>query len=728
MGKSEEHIYASGADDTRLRSIRRALMCAASFSLLVIPTLAHAQTDDSPTTKSERKKKIDEQAAADIVVTGVNAPTTTSTGLPLKFMETPQSVTIIDQKRIQDYALTNIRDLLDQVVGVNVDRGETDRTSFEARGFDVTNFQIDGIGLPLITNQFYGDTDSFLYDRIDIIRGASGLTTGIGNPSATVNYVRKRPLNGFHVNAAIYGGSWNRWRGEADVSIPVNDKLAVRVIGAHEEGDWYLDNYHLNRDVYGISMAGKITPDLTLTVGYMRQDNRTKGATWGSLTLFYSDGSPIPYKRSDSPAPPFSGWPLRDQQAYGELAYKTGDWQIRSVFTFRRYQDWPEIDYQYGFPDKVTGQGYYGDIARFQTDDKRYYADLMANGTVHALGREHKLTFGVSYGYDRLHGLQSTGNAAYPYPDYNDPDRFNIPEPDFPPFTESQNAKAKLLRLYVASQINLTDRLHAVVGTSWSKYDAPGINFGATLSTKANKFNPYAGVLYDITSFLTAYASYTTIFSPQIDQKIDRTQVAPLTGTNIEAGLKANILDKRLYLTATAFQAKEKNLSTYAGQASDQFGQYYYYVGQNIRSKGIELEAVGHIVPDWAVSGGFTTINLRNLSTHSQGRTFIPRQTFKASTTYTIPDLHNLSVGAQFRWQSHIYADVDAFPGTRVNQKAYGVLDLMAGIDVIKNLRASINVRNVTNKLYYASLLSGQYANAFYAPGRNFTASLAYRF
>lgn len=741
MGKSEQYILSltesvrTSATSRSNRAIRQILLGAASFSFFLVPTIVHAQTDDTASKKSE-KAKSGEEIVGDIVVTGVNAPTTTSTGLPLKFMETPQSVTIIDQKRIQDYALTNIKDLLDQVVGVNVEREETDRTEFDARGFNVTNFQIDGIGLPLIGNLYYGDTDSFLYDRIDIIRGANGLTTGIGNPSATINYVRKRPLDGFHVNAAVYGGSWNKWRGELDVSVPVNDKLAIRAIGAHEESDSYLDNYHVNRDVYGFVMAGKITPDLTLTVGYTRQQNDDKGATWGALTLLYSDGTPIHYKRSANPAPSWAQWNTREQQAYTELDYKTGDWTIKSVFTFRRYQDVPIINYQYGFPDKQTGTGYYGDIAKFKTDDKRYLLDLMANGTVHVLGGDHKLVLGASYGHDRTKQWQALGNSDivsnsfYAYPDFNDPNRFEFAEPSFGAYNLAQNAEAKLLRLYAASQIHFTSKLKAVVGASWAKYDAPGTNYGATLSTKATKFNPYAGVLYDITPFLTAYASYTTIFNPQTEQRIDHTQLAPLKGTNMEAGLKANIFDKRLYLTATVFKTKEKGLATYIGSAVDPiYGNFYYYEGQDIRSQGFEFEVAGHVTPNWALSGGYTKISLKNETTDSQGRTFIPRQTFKASSTYTIPDLHNFSIGAQMRWQSRIYSTVTSFtPAVVISQHSYAIVDVMAGIDVVHNLRATINLRNVTNKLFYTSLAYGDSALALYGAGRNVTGSLAYRF
>ena len=140
------------------------------------------------------------------------------------------------------------------------------------------------------------------------------------------------------------------------------------------------------------------------------------------------------------------------------------------------------------------------------------------------------------------------------------------------------------------------------------------------------------------------------------------------------------------------------------------------------------MEVAGHITPNWALSGGYTKISLKNETTGEQGRTFIPRQTFKASTTYTVPDLHNFSIGGEMRWQSHIATTVTAFAPTKIRQGSYAIVDLMAGVDIVKNLRATVNVRNITNKLYLTSLAYGDSALGLYGAGRNFTASLAYRF
>jgi outer membrane receptor for ferric coprogen and ferric-rhodotorulic acid len=670
---------------------------------------------------------------AEVVVTGVQVPVTTSTGLPLTFMETPQSVTIIDQKRIQDFRLTSSKDLLDQVVGVNVDRYETDRTSFTARGFDVTNFQINGIGLPLINNVFYADTDSFLYERVDIIRGASGLTTGIGNPSATINYVRKRPLDHTRVNAAGHFGSWGGWRVEADASVPINDEWGIRFIGAHEDSDGYLDNYSFDRDVYGIVASGRITPALTLTAGYNRQDHKSIAATWVGLPLVYSDGTFIDFDRSDNTAPDWANWPTTEQQAYAELSYAIGEWTINGVMTYRNFKETPTIVNAWLPPDRVTGN-FFGDTSKFRTDNDRYLADLYASGVVSAFGREHKLTMGLSYADS--HQMQYQGRATdtgnglgyVQYPDFNGPSRFDVQQPAYNALALAQDQKDKLLRAYIASQINFTDRFHVVAGASWADSESSGINYGEIVGIEQSEFNPYAGALFDITPSLTAYASYTAIFNPQGQYDISHVQLDPIEGVNIEGGIKASLFEHRFYVTATMFETQQNGLASFVGSVADPvFGNFFYYEGVDTTAKGFEIETAGRVTPNWEISGGYSKLTSLEDESGAETREFIPRQTLKLSSTYNVPALRGLSVGAQVRWQDDIETPT-YFPGVVVSQPAYTIVDLMAGIDLTEKVRTSFVVRNVTDELYYTTMIYGGFAIGQYAAPRSYNASVSFRF
>ena len=190
---------------------RNLLFAGVALAMAATGGLARAQVVDAGATALEG-----------VVVTGARTRTSAVTGLDLSLRETPQSVTIINQDRIDDFGLTNVNELLAQVTGVNVEKVETDRTYYNSRGFDITNFQVDGIGLPLIWGIQFGDLDTVLFERVEAVRGANSMMTGTGNPSATINYVRKRPTAAFQASASAAYGSWDDYRLEADVSGPLN--------------------------------------------------------------------------------------------------------------------------------------------------------------------------------------------------------------------------------------------------------------------------------------------------------------------------------------------------------------------------------------------------------------------------------------------------------------------------------------------------------------------------
>src|SRR5579871_2932303 len=105
---------------------------ASACSVAALAISGQAQADDA-------------ESRNEIIVTGAAASqqSTSATGLPLSIANTPQAVTIVDSQQIADFKLTNVNDLLDQVPAVNVERGETDRTEYDSRGFQISNFQID---------------------------------------------------------------------------------------------------------------------------------------------------------------------------------------------------------------------------------------------------------------------------------------------------------------------------------------------------------------------------------------------------------------------------------------------------------------------------------------------------------------------------------------------------------------------------------------------------------
>ncbi|WP_395396425.1 TonB-dependent siderophore receptor (plasmid) [Novosphingobium sp. BL-8A] len=692
----------------------RLLFTAAFPAIAACP--AYASDAPAPTDQAPSR--------TDIVVTGARSrqvdlnESSSATGLDLSLRETPQSVTVVDRQRIDDFALTNLNDLLEQSVGVIVLRNETDRTEYNSRGFEITNFQVDGIGLPLL-GAVDGDLDTILYERVEIVRGANAIMTGVGNPSATVNYLRKRPTTTFQANASAYAGSFDMWRLEGDVSGPINasGSLRARVIGAHEKRNSYLDYNQVNRTVVGGSVALDITPSLTATAGYTRQENKADGILWGALPLIYSDGTRIAYPRSATTSAPWTYANVLNESAFGELTYKVGgDWSVRGVFTYNHVDSKAKRLYASGTPDPETGLGIVGSSGIYPSHNKQYLIDGYASGSVGLFGRSHQLAFGVSNGWLRSKEYEAYSDTEIDFGDIRQLSSFVPPEPDYPEITLQGHERNRLTRVYGAIHLNFTDRLKGVAGASAVWLKTTGDSYGSDLARDDHKVSPYAGLLFDITRNLTLYASYTDIYAPQSQVDIGNRRLAPAKGTSLEAGIKGSWLDNRLSATAAIFKAKQRGLASYLGTFDGSDGPLGldYYEALDTTSKGFEVEVSGRVTDHWQLSGGFTHLKIEDdqgLRTQNQ----IPRDSIKLAATYEVPEWRDLKLGAQFRYQSAI-SGTDDSAGLPISQKGYAVVDVLAGIKVVDRVQASVNVRNLTNAKYLNSLAWGQ---AFYATPRS---------
>src|SRR6185295_16352045 len=152
--------------------------------------------------------------------------------------------------------------------------------------------------------------DSYGFEKLEVIRGANGLLTGVGNASGTINYVRKRPLNTAGGELSLTGGSHNLKRVEADYSTPLvsSGNWAVRGVVAAEDEDSYLRGMQNDRVfAYGV-VDGQLTAKSTLAVGYSYQTTHTKGNMWGALVLTNSDGTQAEFARSASTTQDWTFW------------------------------------------------------------------------------------------------------------------------------------------------------------------------------------------------------------------------------------------------------------------------------------------------------------------------------------------------------------------------------------------------------------------------------------
>lgn len=172
--------------------------------------------------------------------------TRAGTKLNLTPRDIPQSVSVVTKQRIKDQDLQNISDVLHNATGISASQNDTERFDFYSRGFYINNYTFDDIPTTQNASWNFGDTDedTAIYERIEIVRGSTGLMTGTGNPGAAINMVRKKAESKtFSGNLSASYGSWNDQRYVADLSAPLNQSGTVRgrVVAGYQDKDSWLD-------------------------------------------------------------------------------------------------------------------------------------------------------------------------------------------------------------------------------------------------------------------------------------------------------------------------------------------------------------------------------------------------------------------------------------------------------------------------------------------------------
>ncbi|CAH9054481.1 FhuE receptor [Pseudoalteromonas haloplanktis] len=650
------------------------------------------------------------------------AQSATKLGLTIK--ETPQSISVVSRALMDDFSLDDINAVLESTPGVTVEQIETDRTYFKARGFEITNFLIDGLGTPQSSGSIQGTLDTAIYDRVEIVRGANGMMTGAGNPSATVNMVLKKPTYTTQANASASYGSWNNKRVDIDVSAPINDEHAVRAVFTKQDKESYLDRYETDKTIAYLAYEGKLTNDTLLSINYVNQQKDADSPLWGALPLYYTDGSPTDYDESTSTAADWSYWDNSAERIYVTLEQNlSATWVAKARYAHIKNEQNSELFYVYGTPDKDTGLGLTGYASRYDYKDTQDLFDLYASGKFELFSLEHDLSFGISQANmdfnDQSLYDYSTGNGFPAMPDLATWDGI-APEAtlvDKPNGSDVQNTQRSA---YVSTRIKLAEPLSILAGVRYTDWETKGTAYDVVQTRDDSELIPYIGTVYDFTESLSAYASYTETFVPQKELDINAEQLAPVIGKSAEVGLKAQLLGEQVFVTLAYFDAKQDGLAVALPGSLP--SDTRYYAADGINSDGFEIEVSGRLTDDLSASISFSNLSIDG---DELVKDYTPENQLKMAATYQVPFIDGLTLGANYRWQDSISRVQVKDPAgnalVTTKQGAYGLLDLMATYEITQNVGVTFNVNNSTDEKYINSLY---WAQGYYGAPRNYSLSV----
>ena len=642
--------------------------------------------------------------------------------LNLAIKETPQTVNAVTNQQMQDFNLTNARDILATAPGVNVSSQETNRTTYRARGFDISNFQIDGSNMPLTGSDYQNsDVDALLYDHIEIVKGSNGLTSSTGNPSATVNYIRKRPTAETQTNAAVSYGSWDNIRAEVDVSgsLDQDQKVRARVMAAQEAGNSYLDNYEQEKTIAGVILDADLTDQTLLSVGYNYQKDRPNGNNWGALPMLNANGEILSYTTHYNPMPDWVHWDVERQNAFIELKHQfNDDWSLNSSYNYNQQKENGALMYFIGVPDS-EGKGVSEYPSLFDESNKNHNLDLNLTGKYPLLGRTHDLMLGANWTKNKVEQQSYYIDGKTISID----DWYDYQQGEYPEFiydTESLANKANYTqeqkRAYAATRLHFNDQFKVLVGANYTDASSRGQNYGNSTDYSDSRVLPYAGLTYEFNPTYTAYASYSTIFKPTALLGLDKKTLDPMEGESYEIGLKAGWFDDQLIASAAVFSNEFNQFPIY-----EKWDQANLYSQQDIKSKGFELNLAGEIYEGLNISAGYVQQDMEDKATGLATRTFVPERTFNLMTAYTVPPIPQLKVGANLTWQD----DTKQSLGSELKQDSYALLDLMASYEINPNISVQANIKNVTNEKYLNTI---EYGQSYYGAPTNYNLAVRFKY
>ena len=664
----------------------------------------------------------------------------TATPLSLSPRETPQSMSVVTQQRIEDQSFKTITDVMNNTTGVSVNQYEATRGQFTARGFNINTLLIDGVpttwGQPWSAGEIF--TSLATYDRVEVVRGATGLTTGAGDPSAAINLVRKRARSKeFTGHVELEGGSWNQRRGMVDLSTPLNDAKTVRarIVGEFADRDSYINGLNTHNGTLFATFEADLSPSTLLIAGLGSQRLKTSRPMWGGLPVWYSDGTRTNWSTSKTTSADWTRSDIEYNSYFASMEHRlANDWKLKLSYNHSDRKADSRLMYLSGAPSITTGLGMGALPASYKVRTQQDDIGAQASGIVKLFGREHELAFGLSSSRQRFHAdnrpaTPSMGMAS----DFNSWTGSSYPEPSWGPLTYFGQSEIRQDAIYGAARLNLADPLKLILGMRFTNYKKSADQlYTNPYNLKQNgEVTPYAGLVYDINKELSAYASYTDIFQPQQARDITGSYIDPIKGKSFETGVKGEFLDGRVNASAAVFHIKQKNLAVATTETIPGLGglpETAYRASNGATSNGFELELNGELTHGWNVSASYTQFRLKD-ETGVDVNTVYPRKLVRLFTTYRLPGVWNpLIVGGGVSWQGSTYSnEADPLGVTRhVEQGAYALVSLMARYDFTPQLSAQLNVNNVTNRKYYG--MFDAYSQLTYLEPRNATLMMKYRF
>lgn len=655
------------------------------------------------------------------------APETTTAGSkePVKWLEQPRSVTVVNRRRMDEENLHTLGDVLQQVTGVSVTPFDGANPNYQARGY---NLEITYDGVPSGnggsgTQEF----DMAIYESIEVLRGPNGVYQGSGQPGGSINFVRKRGTENFQLSGGASAGSWDNWRGDIDIGGPLTESGNVRgrAVASVQDRGFYYDKGDENKWLGYASLDFDITQNTTLSLGAIHQEDDFQSPSMGLPAFTNGKFLQVPRSTHVYPSWNFFSWETREYFAELEHRLENG-WTFR-VKGMEREQD---KFFKDAYPAPQVGVDPETFTTRYAARKnsgvtRRTAMDLYASGPLTLWERTHQLTFGYNR-EKRDYAGKSTNFAAIENVSIFEPDAIIEPQG---PWQRGSASVFEQSGYYAQARISISNSLTLIPGGRLSDTEnksrniAPSPETGFSTSTEeSGHFTPYVATVWQPASNISLYASFADIFIPQFMRDDQEKFLKPREGEQYEAGIKARLLEDQLNISLAYFDIRDIN------RAMPSLVPNVYVAAGEVRVDGVEFEVSGSPTTGLDISLGYTYQKTRYHKHESMQNElfslFEPRESLKLYARYEPEIFSGIFIGGGLQASSSIIGTGEK--GVR-EQGGFAIFNAHAGYRLSKDTTFTLTINNLFDHKYYARTGGLNTYNTYGEP-LNFTLGVRTRF
>jgi iron complex outermembrane recepter protein len=664
----------------------------------------------------------EEGATPTIIVKGARERSMAGTKTDTPLTQTPQALTVVTADEFISQGAISISDTLNYVAGVTANPyGPDSRVDGSLiRGLNPLQFR-DGMR-DLFSYYASIRSDPYNFSQIEVVRGPASVLFGAGTLGGLINMVSKTPEFETRGEASLVYGSFDRKEAMGDITGPITEQLAARIVARVRDGNTQVDHVPDDRVMVAPSLTWQPGVDTRLTLTGLYQED-DQGSTSQFLPLV---GTLLPNPNGKLPNNTFIGKPGWDRYD-GRLLEGGAQFEHRfnehvKVNLKARYID-SDLTYLTHYPDSYSNpanpyldpaqrtiglyaDGSYARLNVFTTDNHLRF-DFNTGAQI-----EHLVIAGIDYSWNRV---RKTGGYGYEFIDIYNIDYAALSDygGGLPTPTFSEDTKQRQVGFYVQDQIRVWDKVSVVLG---GRRDYVRTKPAGGTADKDHATSFRAGIIADVLPGVSPYFSYTEAFDPISGRASDGSPFKPKQGRQYEGGVKFHPDDATL-ITLTAYHIKESNRPVSDDRTPDPFDQIQL---GSLTSKGYEIEAKRTLAGNYDIVANFSHNKARADGTNFQLDN-VPRDNASVFATKTV----KIGEDASVRFGGGVRYVSSNVSGGVIKTPDYTLVDGLVDVDW-KDWSLTVTATNLFNKKFYAACLAR--GDCFIGAERNIMARITRRF